>query len=636
MKKYFYLFVVFAGMLLLSGCASLFSKEVIFIVDNTEFDRVETNISGFIDFPMPPSKDGYVFSGWYYGIARETKLLQSLKIKKDMTVYAKFDPLVADGNIIIYFDSSGGPTVEPLRVFENKYFAMPNPYREGYTFVGWKLVDAKTEYLSEDYFVKYPHGDQFMFATAEWRLDVFTITYELNGSTNHKKNPADYNIEKGTITFENPTKAGYEFLGWTTSQNPEIVMYPMIRALEENITVTAHFQVIDHYITYDYQGGIGSNPEHYNADGESFELVPPVKEGYIFHGWFVEDFVHSAIEIDKTFWIYRTFYIQNDADLDFHFEAFFIPEDSPIFTLVPNTKYISFSSHMYRSGDRVPTGTVLTFKFNTNYITHLFTGWMVNGVIASTDEVFNYTVADFDFEIEIVCESPVPYSKVNTNSEGAILVAYLKENTRFTIPDLVGNRVVITLDLEVDMIYDKAEYLYISSGVTTITPAFVRSLPNLKMIEISPLNTKYAVTPDKLGLYEIATGKLIIGLPGITLPPEVKIIGVSAFEGKTSLQAIFLPETISSIESDAFKGCTSLCQINITQKITNISTNAFKSCLGLTELFIPRNAESGIKNLAFSGCVNLVLSFEVNVSTLILNMPSYHGCKEVHSSVERP
>lgn len=41
----------------------------------------------------------------------------------------------------------------------------------------------------------------------------YTITYNLNGGTNNSSNPSTYNVLY-EVTFSNPTKTGYDFLGW--------------------------------------------------------------------------------------------------------------------------------------------------------------------------------------------------------------------------------------------------------------------------------------------------------------------------------------------------------------------------------------------------------------------------------------
>lgn len=43
---------------------------------------------------------------------------------------------------------------------------------------------------------------------------TYRITYVLNGGTNNKVNPTTYDINTATVTLQNPTRAGYTFVGW--------------------------------------------------------------------------------------------------------------------------------------------------------------------------------------------------------------------------------------------------------------------------------------------------------------------------------------------------------------------------------------------------------------------------------------
>ena len=45
------------------------------------------------------------------------------------------------------------------------------------------------------------------------------IEYELNGGANAAGNPTEYTIESGTITLAAPTKTGYVFGGWYTTED---------------------------------------------------------------------------------------------------------------------------------------------------------------------------------------------------------------------------------------------------------------------------------------------------------------------------------------------------------------------------------------------------------------------------------
>lgn len=82
--------------------------------------------------------------------------------------------------------------------------------RKGYEFKGWYLdANFQTEIIGVE------NQTENLTIYAKWQIEVYTITYVLNGGINHKSNPATYTIED-TVKLENATKEGASFEGWYT------------------------------------------------------------------------------------------------------------------------------------------------------------------------------------------------------------------------------------------------------------------------------------------------------------------------------------------------------------------------------------------------------------------------------------
>ena len=157
--------------------------------------------------------------------------------------------------------------------------------RANYTFDGWN-----TE--ADGNGTAYTAGSSLTFAEnttlyAQWTVESFTITYDLDGGTVASANPANYTIESESITLNNPTRAGFVFTGWSgtditgTSQS---VTIPGGSA--GNRSYTAHWTPA-YTINYDLDGGTvtPANPTVYTADDLPFTLSNPTKAGYVFAGW---------------------------------------------------------------------------------------------------------------------------------------------------------------------------------------------------------------------------------------------------------------------------------------------------------------------------------------------------------------
>lgn len=89
------------------------------------------------------------------------------------------------------------------------------PTRKGYTFIGWSKSN-----ISE--FAEYSGGqtyteDEDLNLFAVWKINEYTITYNLQGGDNASSNPTGYDIDTPTFTLSQPTKVNNIFTGWTGS-----------------------------------------------------------------------------------------------------------------------------------------------------------------------------------------------------------------------------------------------------------------------------------------------------------------------------------------------------------------------------------------------------------------------------------
>ena len=86
-------------------------------------------------------------------------------------------------------------------------------------------------------------------------------------------------------------RAGYKFNGYTYSAGSpqgDIIYMP-----DEDVIVGSTWDIIDYSISYELNGGAlpagKSNPDKYNVETPTFTLYEPVKERYVFAGWYTND-----------------------------------------------------------------------------------------------------------------------------------------------------------------------------------------------------------------------------------------------------------------------------------------------------------------------------------------------------------
>ena len=118
----------------------------------------------------------------------------------------------------VTFNEAGGLVCAAQQVEEDSYAVEPETERLGYTFMGWGFDFLNTPVTSD------------LTLTAEWELNEYTVTYNLNGGTNAAENPASYTIEDGTVSLSAPTRKGYDFDGWYDNSSFSGTRYWSIQA----------------------------------------------------------------------------------------------------------------------------------------------------------------------------------------------------------------------------------------------------------------------------------------------------------------------------------------------------------------------------------------------------------------------
>jgi uncharacterized repeat protein (TIGR02543 family) len=156
-----------------------------------------------------PSRTGYTFEGWYDNSGFGNKVTGiSLGSTGSKAFYAKWTAIP----YTIAYELNGGTnhTQNPLTYTIANAVTLQPPNRAGYTFEGWYdnsgFTGSKVTVIPAG-----STGDETFYAN--WAIITYTITYNLNGGTNHTQNPATYTIEN-TITLASPSRPNHTFEGW--------------------------------------------------------------------------------------------------------------------------------------------------------------------------------------------------------------------------------------------------------------------------------------------------------------------------------------------------------------------------------------------------------------------------------------
>ncbi len=191
----------------------------------------------------------------------------------------------------ITYDANGGEGVPKRQV---KYLGQEAvisdqiPTRSGYAFAGWSL--------SANGSVTYKPGDKYSGETditlyAQWeRKETYTLTYNANGGTGAPNAQSAIAGTAITISGTLPTRQGYEFTGWSESQNGGAVYKAGDKYTgDRNITLYACWQIAEGWykVSFNANGGTGAPSELLATVTDGFVIGDkvPSRQGYSFQGW---------------------------------------------------------------------------------------------------------------------------------------------------------------------------------------------------------------------------------------------------------------------------------------------------------------------------------------------------------------
>ena len=221
---------------LTDGCTVTFDTDVGSAVE------LQTVVSGRKAVrPADPVRTGYTFAGWY--LDGEVYDFDT-PVTTDLTLTAHWTA----NQYTITFDTAGGSGIAPItQDYGTPITAPADPTRNGYTFAGWSPALPATMPAEN------------MTVTAQWRVNHYTITYDLDRGT-ADDNPTGYTVETETFTLKNPTRPGYIFSGWSgtglTGEDNLTVTIP--KGSTGNRSYTAHWRYNGGYRYYTIRATAGA------------------------------------------------------------------------------------------------------------------------------------------------------------------------------------------------------------------------------------------------------------------------------------------------------------------------------------------------------------------------------------------
>lgn len=94
------------------------------------------------------------------------------------------------------------------------------------------------------------------------------------------------------------------------------------------------------------------------------------------------------------------------------------------------------------------------------------------------------------------------------------------------------------------------------------------------------------------------------GSAQLEIPPEVRVIGASAFKNCEKLEQLHIGDTVEVIMTEACRGCKVLSTLHLPENVRSVGESAFRDCTSLTEIVV-ENDEIELGERAFENCAQL-------------------------------
>jgi uncharacterized repeat protein (TIGR02543 family) len=235
-----------------------------------------------------PTRAGYEFAGWEDQSGTLVVDANAGTAGIQTTVTATRFIFSANWTAVSYtvtYVSSGSaaPTQGSLTIGQS--FTIGSAVtRTGYTFDGYS--DGTNIFLPG---ATYVVGSANITLTALWIADVYTVSYDWNGSTGTATASSTYTVGTSSdISFPvvgNQVRTNYSFDGWALSRNGTRLSGSTLTPTA-SVTLFARWTIDVFTVTYSVQGGTGIPGSATTDAGGSVTLPRPTRNHYVFLGWY--------------------------------------------------------------------------------------------------------------------------------------------------------------------------------------------------------------------------------------------------------------------------------------------------------------------------------------------------------------
>lgn len=395
-----------------------------------------------------PTKQGHTFAGWVLG----GQIITYIPEGTTGNLYIEATWASDSYSVMVNFDASKGEVIGSGTYKYGDIVTLTAAPKNGYRFAGWYQNGYEKSKTSPYSFIM---GDENVILEARFDLEVYSISYELNGGVNNQNNPSEYTVDD-EFDFLAPTKENYIFQGWTLNGQPitgikkgttgNIIVYATWNVTMTNVTVNSS----------DETKGTVSGGGTFEA-GSQVTIIATPSSGYAFDGWY--DSKDSLVSEQATY----TFTL---GEVDLVFTAQFSEREYKItydlnggtqscldMPAVPETYNTNEETYLPGHDEYWPDHDAKGWYYKEG---HTFVGWLCDGEIitsiakGSTGD--KHLVAQFNksvYNVNVACDEHITVSGAGSYEYGSqVNLSVTNEDNGWRFKDYynLNNESVMSID----------------------------------------------------------------------------------------------------------------------------------------------------------------------------------------------
>ena len=280
----------------------------------------QTDSNGIARQPLAPTRDGYVFAGWYYHSdgTDQVDFNQPIVGGGDhVTLFAAWTPVKQDKTVEILYVANGGTFFDGNETMQgvtdtDGIARLPlQPTREGYDFLGWSYDRDGNDPV--DFTKAIVAGSGHATVYAQWKQNnEKTVLYVANGGVFADGNEAMEGVTDSDGVARQPlapTRDGYTFTGWTydAAGTEPVDFTKPVQGGGQHVTFFAQWAELannEKDVLYVANGGVFADGNEVlqgvtDGDGVARQPLAPTREGYTFAGWTYDREGTDPVDLSK-------------------------------------------------------------------------------------------------------------------------------------------------------------------------------------------------------------------------------------------------------------------------------------------------------------------------------------------------